>query len=224
MTATGAEMSRLYAACAGTKWSIVFPPSYNGTVGEVEHARGLTASELEAIGELEREVVSRDGGRLKLAWNHLRSCSGERVEDLLWREGGRLLGFLGLYSFGGPIELSGMVAPEARRRRIASILLDAALALCRDRGEERALLVVPRDSPGAHALALGRRGALDHSEHALVLVRDPNACKQLAGLSLRPAGPRDSAFIARLLKAGFGLPAAQTAAMAQFVARQDVGG
>jgi ribosomal protein S18 acetylase RimI-like enzyme len=182
-------------------------------VAEVEHARGLTDRELDAIGELERQVVARDGGRLKLAWNHLRSRSGDQVEDLLWWEDDRLLGFLGLYSFATPIELTGMVAPDARRRRIASALLDAALPLCRARGEERALLVVPRSSPGGRALALGRGGTSDHSEHALVLAGDPAGSKRAAGVSLRPAGPQDGAFIASLLTAGFRLPAAETADM-----------
>lgn len=166
-----------------------------------------------AIGQLERQVVAVDGGRLKLAWNHLRSRTGDHVEHLLWWDEDRLLGFLGLYSFATPVELSGMVKPDARRRGIASALLDAALPLCRARGQERALLVVPRGSPGGRALALGRGGTPDHSEHALVLAGDPIGTERATGLSLRPASPRDGAFIAGLLEVGFGLPAAETADM-----------
>lgn len=177
----------------------------------VKHARGLTERELDAIGELERQVVAVDGGRLKLEWNHLRSRAGNQVEDLLWWEGGRLLGFLGLYSFASPIELAGMVAPDTRRRGIASALLDAALPLCRARGQQRALLVVPRGSPGGRTLALRRGGSLDHSEHALVLGGDPVGSQRASGVSLRPAVPGDASFIARLLEVGFGLPAAETA-------------
>jgi ribosomal protein S18 acetylase RimI-like enzyme len=182
-------------------------------MAELEHARGLTDRELDAIGGLERQVVVVDGGRLKLAWNYLRSRSGDRVEDLLWWESDRLLGFLGLYSFATPIELTGMVAPDARGRGIASALLDAALPLCRARGEERALLVVPRNSPGGRALAVGRGGTLDHSEHALVLTDDAIGTERVPGVSLRPASPQDGACIARLLEAGFGLPATKTAEM-----------
>ena len=186
---------------------------YAHTVSGVKHARGLTERELDAIGELERQVVAVDGGRLKLAWNYLRSRSGDQVEDLLWWEGDRLLGFLGLYSFATPIELTGMVAPNARRRGIASALLDAALQLCRARREERVLLVVPRSSPGGRALALGRGGIPDHSEHALVLAGDPVGSERAAGVSLRPAESNDGAFIAGLLEVGFGLPAVETANM-----------
>jgi ribosomal protein S18 acetylase RimI-like enzyme len=179
-------------------------------VGEPVPARGLTDGELAAIGELERRVVAVDGGRLKLAWNYLRSRGGDQVEDLLWWDRDRLVGFLGLYSFGSPIELTGMVAPEARRRGIATALLDAALPLCRARGQDRALLVVPRSSPGGRALAAAHRGTLDHSEHALVLVDPPRAGERGAGVTLRPATSADDAFIARLLEVGFGLPSAET--------------
>lgn len=179
----------------------------------VEHARGLTERELDAIGELEREVVAADGGRLKLVWNSLRRRTGDQIEDLLWWEDGRLLGFLGLYSFATPIELAGMVAPDARRRGIGGALLDAALPLCRARSQERALLVVPRGSPGGRALALGRGGTLDHSEHALVLVGDPVGTERASGVSLRRAAPDDGPFISRLLEVGFGLPTAESANM-----------
>ena len=67
----------------------------------------------------------------KLEWDNLRGRSGDRVEDLLWWEGERLLGFLGIYGFGESPELAGMVAPDARRRGIGSALLDAAVPLCR---------------------------------------------------------------------------------------------
>lgn len=71
---------------------------------------GLDDAALTAIAGLERRVVAVDGGRLKLEWESLRARSGDRVEDLLWSVGDRLVGFLGLYAFGAPtVELAGMV-------------------------------------------------------------------------------------------------------------------
>lgn len=55
----------------------------------------LSENDLRAIADLERRVVAADGGRLKLEWGTLRSRDGTRPGDLLWREGGRLLGFCG---------------------------------------------------------------------------------------------------------------------------------
>src|ERR1700735_326864 len=112
----------------------------------LKQAAGLTSGALQAIAELERRVFEADGGRLKLEWDNLRSRSGDRVEDLLWWGGERLLGFLGIYAFGEATELAGMVGPDARGRVIASALRDAAVPLCRERGDRPPLLVVPRQS------------------------------------------------------------------------------
>ena len=49
----------------------------------LEQAAGLTQQAMQAIAELERQVVEADGGRLKLEWESLRSRRGDRVEDVL---------------------------------------------------------------------------------------------------------------------------------------------
>jgi ribosomal protein S18 acetylase RimI-like enzyme len=172
----------------------------------LERAAGLCSRALEAIAELERQVVEADGGRLKLEWGTLRHRSGDRVEDLLWWEDDRLLGFVGLYGFGSSLELAGMVAPDARRRGIGAALLDGAAELGRKRGDRQALLIVPRTSPAGKRLALRRGGVLEHSEHALVLPGDPAGGPRDPALSLRQATPADLPQLARLLEAGFGQP------------------
>ena len=159
----------------------------------LEQAAGLTTGDLPAIAELERQVAEADGGRLKLEWDNLRSRSGDRVEDLLWWEDERLLGFLGIYMFGESPELAGMVAPDARRRGIGTALLDAVLPLCRERGDRPPLLVVPRQSIAGKRLAQRRGGTLDHSEHHLVLVGEPSSGPHRPEISLRPATGRCAA-------------------------------
>ena len=170
----------------------------------LEQAAGLTSEALQAIAELERQVVEADGGRLKLEWDNLRRRSGDRVEDLLWWEGERLVGFLGIYGFGESPELAGMVAPGARRRGIGSALVDAAVALCRERSDRQPLLVVPRQSIGGKRLALRRGGTLDHSEHHLVLFGEPASGPQQPEISLRPATLADMPLVVSLLEQGFG--------------------
>ena len=100
-----------------------------------------------------------------------------------------------------------MVAPDARRRGIGTALLDAALPLCRERGDHEPLLIVPRASAAGKRLALRRGGVLDHSEHALVLFGDPTGGPHERALDLRPASRADLPLVARLLEAGFGEPA-----------------
>jgi ribosomal protein S18 acetylase RimI-like enzyme len=172
--------------------------------GVLEQAAGLTSRALKAVAELERQVVEADGGRLKLEWDNLRGRSGDRVEDLLWWEGERLLGFLGIYTFGQSPELAGMVAPDARGRGIGSALLDCAVALCRERGDRPPLLVVPRNSTEGRRLALRRGGTLDHSEHHLVLFGQPSRGPHEPEISLRPATAPDMPLVVSLLERGFG--------------------
>ena len=139
-------------------------------------AHGLDSRALTAIAALEREVVAADGGRLKLEWGVLERRTTFDV-DLLWWDGDRLLGFLGVYAFGPPdVELAGMVAPAARRRGVGTALLESARPLVRARGYERLLLVTPAGaapSSAGRAFAQRQGAELDHSEHFLVLGATP---------------------------------------------------
>jgi ribosomal protein S18 acetylase RimI-like enzyme len=168
-------------------------------------ARGLSAGDLRAVADLERRVVDADGGRLKLEWGVLQTRGGQRVEDVLWWERGRLLGFVGLYAFAPPtVELAGMVDPSARRHGIATALLDAAVELGVERGYEQALLVTPRGSVAGRAFAQSRGALLEHSEHALVLHGAPADGPADPQITLRAATPADASDLSRLLAAGFG--------------------
>jgi ribosomal protein S18 acetylase RimI-like enzyme len=173
----------------------------------LELTAGLSPRALRAIAELEQRVIEADGGRLKLEWGTLRRRRGDRVEDLLWWEGDRLLGFLGIYSFASSPELAGMVAPDARRRGIGTAMLESAMPLCRERGDRQPLLIVPRPSVAGKRLALRRGAVLDHSEHALVLYGDPAGGPDQPALELRPATAADLPHVAGLLEAAFGEPA-----------------
>ncbi|MFL5860146.1 MAG: GNAT family N-acetyltransferase [Solirubrobacteraceae bacterium] len=173
----------------------------------LELAAGLSSRSLQAIAELEQRVLEVDGGRLKLEWGTLRRRPGDRVEDLLRWEDDRLLGFLGIYGFDSSPELAGMVAPEARRRGIGTAIVDAALPLCRERSDRPPLLIVPRPSVAGKRLAQRRGGMLAHSEHALLLSGDPTIGPDQPGLALRRATEADLPLVARLLEAGFGMPA-----------------
>ncbi len=170
----------------------------------VDLSVGLSVTALDAIADLERRVVAADGGRLKLEWEALRHRSGPDVEDVLWWDGERLLGFLGIYLHGAPtIELAGMVDPAARRRGIGGALLDAGLRVCRQREHASILLVVPRTSVAGRSLALRRGGSLDHSEHALQLLGEPAEVPADPRVTLRAAVPADQPAVRELLRLGF---------------------
>ncbi|GAB1641847.1 GNAT family N-acetyltransferase [Krasilnikovia sp. MM14-A1259] len=173
---------------------------------------GLPPATLNAIADLERRVVAADGGRLKLEWNSLRHRSGKDVEDVLWWDGERLLGFLGIYTHGAPtLELAGMVDPAARRRGIGTALLDAALRVCQDREHSSILLVVPRTSVAGRTLAQGRGGTLDHSEHALEMPGEPAEVPADPRVTIRAATAVDQPAVRELLRVGFGWEPPETA-------------
>ncbi|WP_375504061.1 GNAT family N-acetyltransferase [uncultured Jatrophihabitans sp.] len=164
---------------------------------------GLPDELLAEIGELEQRVVAADGGRLKLEWKSLHSRS---VDDVVAHEDGRLIAFVGVYRHGGEPELTGMVDPAHRRRRIGAAILTRAVQLVRD--VPSVLLVVPRASAGGRQLALTRGGVLDHSEHALrqSVAPPPAPVDEPAGLHVRPAGEDDRAVVDTLIREGFGDP------------------
>jgi ribosomal protein S18 acetylase RimI-like enzyme len=171
----------------------------------LELARGLSPNALSCVAELEADTVSSDGGRLKLEWNILNSRSGNEVKDLLWWEEGRLVGFLGLYAFGGPtVELAGMVHPNFRRRGIGAQLLDQAIELSRERDSHKLLLVAPRTLPAGRFLAESRSGILEHSEHAMDLVGTVAEGPSDPSLTLRPASTNDLLDMTRILTEAFG--------------------
>jgi ribosomal protein S18 acetylase RimI-like enzyme len=178
----------------------------------IERARGLSASRLEAIADLERRVVTHDGGRLKLEWGSLRRRAADVVSDLLVCEDGRLIGFAGLYGVHGTTgEIAGMVDPGHRRRGIAAALLGEMLELCRERGVREALLIVPRASAAGRALAERRGATLDHSEYALLLSGEPADGPSDPSISLRTAQTTDVATLLRLFTSGFGYAPADLA-------------
>jgi ribosomal protein S18 acetylase RimI-like enzyme len=171
----------------------------------LEPSLGLSAVALDAIADLEGRTVAADGGRLKLEWGVLRGRDGTRIEDLLWWDGERLLGFLGLYAFGAPtVELAGMVDPAARRRGIGSALLDAARPLIHERGYTKTLLVCPRAGESGERFARSKGGELDHSEHALVLAGAPTDGRSDPATTLRAATADDADAVGALLRSGFG--------------------
>lgn len=170
----------------------------------LQQSHGLTDSALEAIAGLERQVLAADGGRLKLEWGTLRNRPTDAVRDLLWWEDGRLLGFLGIYSFRpGWFEITGMVGPDARRQGIGHALFTAALPIVRSRGAEHLLMVVPRVShPGAEfARSLGM--TYEHSEHALTLRARPGGSPG-SEISLRQASTDDIPSLSELFREAFG--------------------
>ncbi len=166
----------------------------------------LAPDQIDDLVALEQRILATDGVRLKLEWPRIRA--GTTVASLVAHAGDALVGFLGLYAFGGPpdVELVGMVDPAHRRRGIATRLLDRGLEICAEGGYDRQLLVVPRNSAPAAALVSARGAELQHSEYSLVLDGEPRRRPEDPATTLRDATELDRADRIRILTAGFGPP------------------
>jgi ribosomal protein S18 acetylase RimI-like enzyme len=143
----------------------------------------------------------------------LRQRPADEVNDLLVWSDGTLVGFCGIYAFGGDAELAGAVHPAHRRRGIGRELLRRAGEHLRDRGRTSALLVTPRASDAGREFALAMGATLDHTEHHLELDGPPAGPRaprpSTRGLVVRPAASGDESVIRRLLEAAFGGDAAE---------------
>lgn len=173
--------------------------------GVLERSYGLSDSVRDAIADLEARCTSVDGGRLKLEWGALGRRKASEVNDLLWwSDDRRLVGFCGRYSFGDQTpEITGMVDPSHRRRGIGSSLLIELLALCRERGDDKVLLVTARSCADAKALA-GRHGAsFHHAEHAMVLTELRGVGRTDPSVSLRLATVEDVPAVRVLIASAF---------------------
>lgn len=162
---------------------------------------GPSPAEREAVQRLADEVVVADGGRLKLELDYV---AKNPIDAALWYDGAHLVGYAGLYAFGGgEPEVAGMVAPGHRRRGVGTALLDALL----DRLVEpsTALLVVPQGTPAGRAFAESRGATPAHSEHYLVLGETPGAPEDPATV-LRRAMPEDVVELQRIVAAAFDEP------------------
>ncbi|HLI42984.1 MAG TPA: GNAT family N-acetyltransferase [Acidimicrobiales bacterium] len=173
--------------------------------GELVPVGQLSASELEAVAELEALCLSHDGGRLKLEWPSLRNRPAGTTSDFLWVVGGEVVGFAGLYQWRPTdLELCGMVHPDWRRQGIGGCLYEAAAAEAAGRRPLLALLIVDRALEAGRELARSRGGRLDHSEHRMQQRREPELREEKVRVELRGARIEDAPFVAGCVAAAFG--------------------
>lgn len=169
--------------------------------------RGLGERELGEIRQLEE--ACRGGGVLdmKLNWEMLQSRPAAEINDLLYYEDGRLVGFMGLYLIdpqGQEIEITAMIHPGYRRRNIGRRLIAEALALAAARGVDRILLITERSSISGSefAKAMGFRYTVSEYRMKYAAAGLPGVLDQ--GIRLRKASPADQGIITKIDALCFG--------------------
>lgn len=108
----------------------------------------LTTKQLHDIEKLQKEVEAYDGLELKLNWEMLQNRNSDQLDHLIY-ERDQLIAFIGLYSFGSTVEVTGMVKPDHRRKGHFSKLFDQAMAAVEQNGFKKILLNAPASSGAA---------------------------------------------------------------------------
>ncbi len=98
------------------------------------------------VAALQKNVEQRDGISLKLNWDTLLAGKEDDGVHLADFRDGKLVAFLGKYSFGGSLEICGMVHPDYRRQGIFTGLLERALDAPTRQAHAKILLNAPGDS------------------------------------------------------------------------------
>jgi ribosomal protein S18 acetylase RimI-like enzyme len=99
-----------------------------------------------------------------------------RLEPLIWRQEGDILGYLALEGWPIP-EGTPIVHPQWRRKSIGRALVEAATGLCRERGLRRWLMVADSISGSAQPFSEAVAARYDSSEYRMAL--DPALMPQV---------------------------------------------
>ena len=178
-------------------------------MGNIILARGLSEKELQDIRELENTCNLYEILNMKLNWDMLENRSSEETNDFLYYEGGKLIGFLGMYGFGSKakeIEITGMVHPEFRCKDIFKLLFLNAKQECITRGAERILLITERASATGTYFVKCAGSIFSFSEFRMKFSEIEVPLSQNPRITFRKAEHRDNPELLQMDSLFFGSP------------------
>jgi len=165
----------------------------------------IDTGDYEAINRLQDRCNRVDQTALKLELDYklgVSNDSGKGVEDInefMYFDGEKLIGYLGICSFGGPWEVNGMVHPDYRRQGVFTKLFELVMAEWKRRDSGSMLLLSDRNSESGQKFIAGVGAQYKHSEYEMFLKKDAPVATpdQLAGIVFRKATNADAHEIAR---------------------------
>lgn len=164
----------------------------------------IDAGDYEIINQLQERCISIDQTTLKLELDYKLGVSDDcsngvqDINEFMYFDGERLIGYMGICSFGGPWEVNGMVDPDYRRQGVFSKLFELAVAEWKRRESGGMLLLSDRNSEAGQKFIAGVGAQYKHSEYEMFLKKeDLFLPEQMAGIAFRKATNGDAKEIAR---------------------------
>ncbi|WFA09228.1 GNAT family N-acetyltransferase [Tissierella sp. Yu-01] len=168
------------------------------------------------INDLQIECSRRDHISLKLeldykledAVNSTNKTSINDINEFMYFDGKKLIGYIGICSFGGtkaPLEITGMVDPDYRRKGVFSKLFELVIIECKRRKAGNILVLCDRKSVTGQKF-LEKVGAVyKYSEYEMYLADESNVIneEQMRGIKFRKATNIDAYEVARQNKIYF---------------------
>ena len=181
---------------------------------EIVTRQTLNENDLAAIRGLEGLCNQHDGIRLKLNWDIITDRKpGSNDDFLCFDKNGALAGYLAVYCFGrSEAEISGMVDPSYRRKRICSVLLEHAIEELKARNVRSILFINDRGSASGTEFIKASGAVYDHSEHLMELPGDMEPVKVTGPVELRRAVQDDIELIAGMDSICFNTPVEESRA------------
>ncbi|PZD93063.1 GNAT family N-acetyltransferase [Paenibacillus sambharensis] len=172
----------------------------------------INQEDYEAIQLLEQACCQADGTALKLELDYKLaageteseasgSSSVRQINDFLYYDGSKLIGYMGINDFGGagmPIEVNGMVHPGYRRQGIFKQLSGLLMDEWARRTPSDMLLLTDRSSVPGQSFVKGTGAVYKHTEYEMYLRTDHQTVQpEGVHLSLRKAVNADAPEISR---------------------------
>nr|WP_251025971.1 GNAT family N-acetyltransferase [Bacillus sp. ISL-47] len=165
----------------------------------------MANKQLEDIRSLQQICEAKENIELKLNWDSLRNRpDGQQNDFFQYDDNGKLLGYLALYTFGGPMELCGMVHPDHRQKGIFSKLFKEA----RNSLEKATKLLInaPANSRSAKSLLKSWPCTYSFSEYQMKRQATKVLAEVNPQVTLRNAVDSDLKFISYLDSVCFNIP------------------
>lgn len=160
----------------------------------------IDAGDCELINQLQERCIAHDGTALKLEMDYKLGVAGgkngvEDINEFMYFDGERLIGYIGICSFGGPWEVNGVVDPEYRGQGVFAKLFELVQAEAKRRNAGGMLLLSDRQSDLGQKFIAKTGAKYNHSEYEMYLKGEPVLLD--SGLSFRKATNADAMEIAR---------------------------